>query len=383
MEMVKMFYNGALRFFREADMVIFALSLGSAIFGIVLITSAVTNIPGERGAPDVQTGAMILGVILFVLFTYIDIDLIADKSKLLFVFSMLFMATLLVWGVREGGNTAWLRFFGIGIQPGEVVKISFIIVMAKMISTFKEQRRLNSFLALLQIVVVFGAFFFAVYEFADDMGTAVVYLGIFVIMLFAGGVKLRWFALAAVVLTAVAPILWETMLEPRQRYRIMAPFFRDIVDPAGTDLLWQADLSLQAIATGGAFGQGLGNGNLTQWGNFPAQHTDFIFSVAGEELGFFGCLAIIALQTCIIIRCFYVGVKSNNPLGMLVCIGIGSLFIVQSVMNIGMALGILPVIGITLPFISYGGSSIVTCFIAMGIVSGIKMRPKPARFRNI
>jgi rod shape determining protein RodA len=118
-------------------------------------------------------------------------------------------------------------------------------------------------------------------------------------------------------------------------------------------------------------------------GGIPAQHTDFVFSAAGEELGFLGCLLVIMLLIAIIIRCVYVGVKSNNPLGMLVCIGVAGMVIVQMVENIGMALGLMPVIGITLPFFSYGGSSLVTCFAAMGIVSGIKMRPKPVRFRNI
>jgi len=122
---------------------------------------------------------------------------------------------------------------------------------------------------------------------------------------------------------------------------------------------------------------------LTQSGGIPAQHTDFIFSAAGEELGFVGCMAILILLVAIIIRCVYVGVKSNNALGMLVCVGVAAMLITQTIENVGMALGFMPVIGITLPFFSYGGSSLVTCFVAMGIVSGIKIRPKPIRFRTL
>jgi len=118
-------------------------------------------------------------------------------------------------------------------------------------------------------------------------------------------------------------------------------------------------------------------------GRIPAQHTDFVLSAAGEELGFIGCMVIIILLVVLIIRCFYVGIKSNNPLGMLVCIGVAGMLMVQTVENIGMAIGLMPVIGITLPFFSYGGSSLVTSFAAMGLVSGIKMRPKPVRFRNL
>jgi rod shape determining protein RodA len=382
-ETVATFYRGIVRFFREADMVLLSLSFASSILGIILIASATAQVPLHAGASDIQTGAMILGVLLFILFTYIDIDLIADKSKLLVVFSVLFLSTLAIWGVAEAGQAAWLRFFGIGVQPGEIIKVPFIIVIAKLIAVFKERRTLNSIMSLLQIVAVFGIFLVALLWFSDDMGTAIVYVGIFAIMMFAGGVKLRWFALAVVVLIATAPIIWENILSERHRDLIMAPFFPDIVDPNRTGVLWQVDLSVEAIATGGLFGQGLGSGRLTQSPIIPAQHTDFIFSAAGEELGFIGCIAIIALMTCIIIRCFHVGVKSNNSLGLLVCIGVGAMFIVQTIMNIGMTLDLLPVIGITLPFISYGGSSMVTCFVAMGVVSGIKMRPKPIRFRNM
>ena len=122
---------------------------------------------------------------------------------------------------------------------------------------------------------------------------------------------------------------------------------------------------------------------MTQAGIIPEQHTDFIVAAAGEEFGFVGCILIMLLLVAIIIKCIYVGIKSNNSLGLLVCIGMTSMLIMQMLLNIGMCLGILPVIGITLPFFSYGGSSIVTCFAAMGIVSGIRMRPKPTRFRTM
>ena len=379
------FFKTALRFLREADMVLFALSLISSIYGIILINSVVRNLPGGGGETYVQIGALVIGVILFVLFSYIDIDIIADKSRYLFLFSILMISTLLIWGVGEAdvGRRAWLRFLGIGMQPAEITKVPFIIIIARMIVSFKERRVFNSVMSILQIFIVFAIMFGFVLVVSEDMGTALVYFGIFAIMLFAGGMKLRWFAIGAAAITAATPLIWENVLDQKQRDRILAPFAPDLVDPSRTGVLWQPDLSVEAIASGGFRGQGLGNGTLTQSGRIPAQHTDFIFSAAGEELGFVGCMLIIILLVAIIIRCVYVGVKSNNPLGMLVCVGIAGLLITQTIENIGMALGLLPVIGITLPFFSYGGSSIVTCFAAMGIVSGIKMRPKPVRFRNL
>jgi len=381
--LIKSFFRSVLRFLREADMLLLILSLISSIFGFILISSILSGNEVETGALNVQLGSIIIGIAFFVLFSYIDIDIIADKSKLLFVFSVLFILTLYFWGVGSETHSrrAWLRFFGIGIQPAEIVKITFIIITAKIITNYKERKTLNSFLSLVQLVVVFLMMFALVLLVSEDIGTSLVYLFIFLIMLFIGGVKLRWFALGGTALTAIFPFFWFNFLSERQRVRILVPFIPEL-EPDRLDLLWQSDQSVRAISSGGFFGQGLGNGRLTQAGVIPEQHTDFIFSAAGEELGFVGCIAILLLLVAIIVRCIIIGLKSNNTLGMLVCIGIAAKFIAQTFENIGMSLGLLPVIGVTLPFFSYGGSSMVTCFAAMGIVSGIKLRQNPSRFRD-
>ena len=383
MTRITKFFKSALLFFRDADMLLLFCSIACVSYGIILINSITKN---ANNVVYVQVGALVIGLVLFVLFSYIDIDIIADKSRLLFLFSIAMIATLFLWGEGEQdvGRRAWLRFLNIGIQPAEIVKIPFIIIIAQMIARFKEHRTFNSFTSIMQVFIIFAIMFGSVLIISQDMGTALVYFGIWVIMLFAAGMKLRWFALGAALITIATPLLWENFLSQKQKDRIQAPFFPDIVDPTRERVLWQTDRSIEAIATGGFRGQGLGNGRYTQTpGGIPAQHTDFVISAAGEELGFLGCMVIIALLVVIISRCVYVGIKSNNPLGMLVCIGVAGMLMTQMIMNIGMVLGLLPVIGITLPFFSYGGSSIVTCLAAMGIVSGIKMRPKPVRFRNM
>ena len=372
------------RFFSEADMMLLVVSLISAIYGIILITSVVSN-QTERGIDvAVQIGAMVIGIVLFVLFSYIDIDIIAEQYGFLLLFSLMFLLTLQFWGYgqQETGNKAWLRFFGIGIQPSEVVKITFIIIIAKMIVNYRERKTLNNFVSLIQIILVFGLVFSLIIFVSRDLGSALIYLFILVTMLYIGGVKLRWFALGGAIVAAASPLLWN-ILTDNQRNRILAPFIPDQIDPGRQGVLWQSDLSVEAITSGGFRGQGLGKGLMTQSGFIFAQESDFIFSAAGEELGFIGCILIVILLVIIIIRCFYVGIKSNNLLGLLVCTGIAAKFISQTIENIGMCLGIFPVIGITLPFFSYGGSSLVTCFAAMGIVSGIKIRPKTVRFRNL
>ena len=380
------FFRAVLRFLREADVFLFVLCLASSILGLLLISSVLNNASNASGnEATVQTVALILGIFLFISFSYIDIDIIADKSVFLIVFSALFIATLQLWGVgmEETGNRAWLRFFNIGIQPAEVTKITYIIITAKMIANHKERKSLNTFSSLLQIILVFLLFFGLIVVVSDDFGSALIYLFILVVMLFIGGVKLRWFALGGAVIAAISPLMYNNFFSDLQKDRIKAPFFPDDVDPYRMGVLWQSEKSVQAITAGGFTGQGLGNGRMTQGGVIPAQHTDFIFSAAGEELGFIGCMLVVMLLLAMISRCIYVGMKSNNTLGVLVCTGVAAMLISQTLENIGMCLGILPVIGITLPFFSYGGSSLVTGFAAAGIVSGIKMRPKPARYRTL
>ena len=195
-------------------------------------------------------------------------------------------------------------------------------------------------------------------------------------MIFIAGLSFKWIGAGLLAVTGVSPILWRFFLSNNQKNRILAPYI-DSIDPTGTGVMWQANQSKIAIASGKLFGQGLFNGAQTQSGAVPQQHTDFIFSVAGEELGLIGCLIIILLLILIICRCIYVGIKANDTQNGLICIGIAAMLIFQTFENIGMCIGLTPVIGLTLPFFSYGGSSILTLYAAMGIVSGIKMRPKP------
>ena len=383
---MRSFLRAIARFLREADIFLLVLGLISTVIGVFLIYSVSAEVRTNGNEVYVQLGALVIGIALFVMFSYLDIDIIADKSGFLMVFSVLFIFTLYFWGygMEEVGNNSWLRFWGIGIQPAEVVKVPFTIIVAKMIANFKERKSLNSFVSLLQIFAVFLVLFGLILVVSADLGSALVYLFILIAMLFVGGVKFRWFLLGGAIIAALSPLLWFNYFTENQRNRIMAPLLPNLMDTYSLDkVMWHARQSVQAISSGGFLGKGYGSGRMTQRGLIPAQHTDFIFSAAGEEFGFVGCMFVVILLVAIIIRCIYVGVKSNNSLGMLVCVGLASMFMVQTVENIGMCLALLPVIGITLPFFSYGGSSIVTCFAALGIVSGIKIRPKTARFRTL
>ncbi len=362
-----------LDFLRRADMLLLALCCICTLLGMVLISSA-TKSYGTMRYMYVQGGAFLLGLLLYILLSLVDIGSIADKWAWLLAISVLFICTLFVWGeAGDSGNRSWLRFGGIGIQPAELVKIPFIIILAKQMSYLREYKTLNSPFSILQMVIYFGFMFCLIVLASSDLGSALVYLFIFIVLCFSGGVKLRYFAIGLALLAAVSPLLWKFFLSDYQKDRILAPYDPSI-DPEGLGIKWQVNQSKIALASGRLTGEGLYHGTQTQSGAIPEKQTDFIFAVAGEELGMVGCIIIILLLTAIIIRCFYVGYKCRDYLSMQVCFGIGAIVLFQTFENIGMCIGITPVIGLTLPFFSYGGSSIVTMFMAMGIVSGIRMR---------
>lgn len=348
-----------------------------------MLISSATHSYGSSQYVIIQSAAVILGILLFIVFTIIDIDIIASKWKWLFAFNILFICTLFVWG--ESGDTVnkgWLRFGPIGIQPAEIVKITFIILLAKQMAYQRSMRRLSSVFSMLQIIMHFLLIFALILIASADLGSALVYFFIFIMMLFGGGVKLRWFATGAAAMAAAIPLAWKYVLKDYQKLRIIAPYDSS-VDPTGLGVRWHATQSKIAISGGGFTGQGLYHGVQSQSEYLPSKHTDFIFAVAGEELGLIGCLTIVFLLLLVIIRCIYIGVKSNDYMGMVACFGIAGMLIFQTFENVCMCIGLTPVIGITLPFFSYGGSSIVTLFAAMGIVSGVKMHPKRVHYRRM
>jgi len=376
---VKAVFSALKNYIRRSDILLLCLCLSCSIFGIILIASA-TNVQDTSQFVLVQSAATVMGICLYFLFSLIDVDIMAQKWKVLYIFSVLFIMSLQIFGVADNtGNKAWIRFAGIGIQPAEIVKIPFIILLAKLMCHLRETRGLNNIWSIPQLLALFGSLFVLIIVISSDMGSALVYAFIFIVMLWVGGLKLYWFIIGSGAVAAIFPYVWNNFFTERYRQRILAPY-DPTIDPTGMDIKYQVNLSRTAMSHGGLTGSGLFNGTETQTGTIFAQHTDFIFAVAAEELGFFGCLLIVGLLAAIIIRCIYVGSRAKDSMGMLVCVGIAAMLIFQTLENIGMCIGLTPVIGLTLPFFSYGGSSIITLYAAMGIVSGIKMRSMTRRY---
>jgi rod shape determining protein RodA len=373
-EDLKRFRNLVWNIFRKGDMLLLSLCVIATIFGIVMIDAVM----GEEGTRNmiVQIGTLVGGIILYLVFTGIDIEIFAGQRTLLFVFNVIFIGMLIPFGVESDvGNDSWMRlpFLPFNIQPAEICKITYIIILAKTMSN--NRTRLSSVRNV--AAITFHVLFIVGYNLviSNDMGVSLIYVFIFIAIAYVGGVKFYWFLLAGGVLAALSPLIWKYAIQGYMKQRIMAVFDPSI-DPTGWGILWQTTLSLKCFRNGGFKGLGLYNGRVSQ-GDLPAKHTDSIFSSVGEQLGFLGCVFVLLLLLAIVARIIYIAMKTPDYLNHLVCIGIAAMFLFQIIINIGVCLGLVPVIGLALPFVSYGGSSILTCFAAVGIVSGIKMRPAP------
>lgn len=366
-------------FFRKGDMILLMLCLATSAFGCLILASA-TNAPKFGSSTRyivIQIGATLIGVLFFWLISSIDVDFFSEHRIAMTVCNVLLLLMLIPFGTDSGtGNRSWLHFsfLPFNIQPAELCKILYIVVMASVMNS--HQNRLSHVGSVVHMVVHLVLVFGVNMIVSRDLGVSLIFVFIFIGMVFAGGVKMIWFLIAGGGIAVAAPILWTQFLSEKQRLRILV-LFDPTIDPQGLKERWHSAQSLKSLTGGGLVGQGLFNGNRTQAGALYAQHTDYIFSSIGEELGFLGCLLVIAMLLLIIIRCIWVGCQTRDYMRRVVCFGAAAALIFQIVSNIGMCLGVTPVIGLTLPLFSYGGSSIVTTYAMLGLVSGIHARPAP------
>ncbi len=364
-------------FFRKGDMVLLLLCLITSGFGCLVIAST-TNHTGSSRYLVVQGAAIALGVLVYAVFSCIDADFIAEHRIALVVFNTIFLGLLVtpLGTDHNTGNKSWLvfPFLPMDIQPAEFCKITYVLIMASVMAS--HQNQLSSFSSVMHMVFHLGLVAGLNMVVSGDLGVSMIFVLIFIIMAFSGGVKLFWFLIGAGGVAAFFPFLWNVFLSDEQKNRLLV-LVDPSIDPLGLKERWHAVRSLLSLNAGGLTGQGLFNGNRTQTGALFAQHTDFIFSAIGEEMGYLGCMLVILLMSLIILRCIYVGTKSPDYMRRMICFGVAGAMIFQVISNIGMCIGMTPVVGLTLPFISYGGSSILSLYAMMGLVSGVFARPAP------
>ncbi|MBQ3529612.1 MAG: FtsW/RodA/SpoVE family cell cycle protein [Oscillospiraceae bacterium] len=359
---------------RKGDWILLLLCTITTAFGCLIVASATAYLETFRYIGMQIVGAL-LGILLYALVSSVDIEFLMERRRWLVIFNILFLAMLIPFGVEIGGNKSWVSFpfLPFNIQVAEVCKITYILIMASLMTSHRDN--ISSIKSVFHLVLHLGILVGINMVLSGDLGVSLIFVFIFIVMAYTGGVSLFWFLVAGVGIAVFFPILWP-MLSDYQRLRIEV-LFNPSLDPTGTGVLWQSTLSLRSLTGGGMTGQGLFNGHRTQNGVLTGQHTDFIFSAIGEELGYVGCMVVLLLLGLIIARCIYVGIRTHDYTRRLICFGAAAALIFQTIINVGMCTGVGPVIGLTLPFISYGATSIVSLYAMLGLVSGVFARPAP------
>ena len=373
-------FIGAVRnYFISINWPLLALSLAASVYGLLMIAST------HMTSLTVQIVSIVLGVAAYFFIAMFDISHLTVFWRVVMAVGVLLLLAVLVFGRSAGVNNGWIRFkigsLDLGIQPGEVVKIFLIITLSKRLDM------IGSSITKLKGVLI-ATLHFAVYAAAlllsKDDGMLLAYGIIFAVMMFAAGVKLRYLAFGAGALVLATPLIWNYLLDYYQKMRILV-----VLDPT-LDLEgkgYHAYISKIAISNGGLTGMGYGKGAVTQFsnpGNLPAKHTDFIFSVICEEMGFFGALAAVGILIGIVVICLLVARKvRHDKFSYLVAVGVATMIIFQTSLNVGMCMGVVPVIGLTLPFYSHGGSSIMTMFLSVGMVASVGAHIRPRTLSDI
>ena len=374
--MLGKFVSEVRNFFRKGDIVLLVLCLVTSAFGCLMIAST-TNYRDTMSYVYTQIAAIGMGVVVYIAISSLDIDFFSEHRMWLVVINTVLILLLLSpYGTDfESGNKSWLvfPFLPVAIQPAEICKITFVLILASVMAS--HQNRVSSFWSVMHMVFHLAMVAGLNLVISSDMGVSMIFVFIFAGMALTGGVRWFWFAIAGGMMAVGGPVVWNYVFSDRQRNRFLI-IFDPTIDPLGMVERYHTLRSQLSLNGGGLLGQGLFNGNRTQTGALFAQHTDFIFSAIGEELGFMGCLLVIVMLLAIIIRCVYVGSKSPDYMRKVLCYGVASALIFQTLVNVGMCIGVVPIIGLTLPFISYGGSSILSLYAMVGFVSGVHARPE-------
>ena len=352
------------RFWRDFDWFLLLVALLLCTIGLIEIYSSTLNL--ESGNYFLRQLAWVgIGVCAMFLVAAIDYRVLCDKAFSIYLGAMALLVALLLFGDVISGARSWFRIGGVGLQPSELTKLVVVIVLARYLAAFAQRylhlKQIFWALAIVALPVVLVCL-------QPDLGTALTFVPILVCGLFVRGVRpIVWIAGGMVVLLLL-PLAWFVM-EDYQKDRILT-FIEPQSDPLGSS--YQVNQSKIAIGSGGLWGRGLFNGSQNQLGFLPTRHTDFIFSVVAEELGFIGVCITLSLLFLVVFRALSLVVAPRDTQGVFVVVGVAGMFIVHIIVNVGMAIGFLPSTGIPLPFLSYGGSSVLTAFIALGLVASVR-----------
>jgi len=344
------------------------------IFLIILLSfiGAAGLYSAAEGSYYPWAGRHLLRSTIFLFFAIIigltNLKIFYKYAYLIFILSLLLLFSVEIIGVFGKGASRWIRVFGFSIQPSEIIKVTIVIALAKYYHNLKFEKIGNPLNLFIPLLIILLPFLLVLIQ--PDLGTAlsILLLGIFI--LFAAGVKIWKFILGIFLLLGSIPILWNFVVQPYQKDRIIS-FLNPESDPLGRG--YQLIQSKIALGSGGKIGKGFLQGTQSYLEYLPEKQTDFIFTLIGEEFGFLGTIFIIILFIFVITICFYISIKSSHIFGRIIALGFGSNLFIYVILNISMVSGLMPVVGIPLPLISYGGTVMLSIMISMGMILNIDL----------
>ncbi len=368
---MKRVLHAVVNYIKDTDKFMWLYCLGLSGLSVLLLYSVYVN--GFVNSPRIviiQAAAIGIGVVAAIILSKIDYRLMASLWKIYVPVTVgLVLLTFTPLGISRDGadDKAWISLGIVDLQPSELLKLAFVFTFAMHLAKVKEDiNRLKNFLLL----CVHGMIPTLLIVAQGDFGSALVFVCIMVFMLFAAGLSWKYVAAGIGAALVAAPLVYFFVFQEvhRQRLRIL---FNPELDPMGIG--FQQLQGRNALGAGMLFGRGLFSNNLI---NIPELYNDFIFAYIGQTLGFVGCVAVTLVLALLCVKILMTGRMSKEPMGCYICVGIFAILIFQAVINIGMVLSVLPVIGVTLPFLSYGGTSVVTMYVSMGIVLSVYMHNK-------
>lgn len=310
---------------------------------------------------------IVIGLLISMILSIIDYHEIEKIGLVLYLFSIILLVYVIFFGRMTGGSRRWIVLAGFDFQPAEVAKIALICFLADFLT---KQREKLSYALYYFLPLFFSAILILLVFQQPDLGTSMVFFAISIIMIFIAGFRWKHIFIMGIFAVSSFPILWFSLKE-YQKNRIIL-FLNPNLDPLGAG--YNVIQSKVAIGSGGLFGQGLFSGIQSQLKFLPAQHTDFVFSVIGEEMGFIGAAVLLLLSGFILWKGIKVAMDSPDIFGTFLATGVVSFLFFHILINIGMTMGLMPATGLPLPFVSYGGTFMVSNFIGIGILQSIHLR---------
>ncbi len=368
---MKKYFSLTRRFIAETDKILLLLIIAASTFGVMMVHSATRWRLGEGESIHRDAIVMIIaavaGIVITLIISAIDYELIMKIWPIIGLFCVGLMIITLIFGAAPESrpdSKCWLQFGSIYFQSSELVKIGFVITFSMHLELCKDN--INSFKSIL-LLGIHAVIPIGLVILTGDMGSALVFIFMTIAMLFFAGLHIGFFGAGGILGIAASPLIWMYVFDEYQRTRFLALFRpEDFADES-----YQQRLGLNAIGSGGFFGQGYLKGTYTQAGLVPERENDFILTAIGEETGFFGCLIALLLLFFICFKMIKTGKEARDFSAQIACYGIASIIAAQVAINAGMVLMVLPVIGITFPFFSAGGTSTLCLYIGIGLVFSI------------